>query len=64
VREESVLRAVGDHLIRIVRQDGKNLCSVRGRKVRAASTNCDFALAGSASAAKSFDQVWTESFHR
>ncbi len=64
VGKERILRAVGDYLIRIVRQDGKNFCSVRRCEVRAASTDSNLALAGSASAAKRFDQIWTESFHR
>src|SRR6267142_960671 len=64
LRQERVLRAVGDYFISVVRQDGKNFCSVRCCEVRPACANCDFALAGSASIAQGFDQVWAESFHR
>jgi hypothetical protein len=58
------LGTVGDHLIRIVCQDGKNFRAVGCSEVRSARTDCDFALAGGTSVAQGVDQVRAESFHR
>jgi hypothetical protein len=43
------LRAVGDYLIRIKRQHGKNFRAVRRGHVRTAAANGDLALARGAS---------------
>src|SRR5712664_1894651 len=64
LREKSVLGAVGDYLVGIVCQDGKNFGAIRCREMRATGANRDFALARGASVAQCIDKFRAESFHR
>src|ERR1700676_179136 len=63
LRKDGLLRALGDHLIGVPGQHGKNFRAIRRREMRSARANCDLTLAGSAACAKVIENFRAEGFH-
>src|ERR1700683_1449722 len=64
LRKDSLLRAFGDHLIRIAGEHGENFRAIRGREMRSARANRYFPFAASAACAKIIEYFRAEGFHR
>src|SRR5580658_5931405 len=64
LRENGLLRAFGNHFIRISGEHGENFRAIRGREVRTTGAHRNLALTGSAACAKVFKHFRAEGFHR
>src|SRR5580704_11682899 len=64
LREDGLLRALGDHLVGIPGEHGQDFRAIRGRQMRSARANSNFTLAWSAACAKVSENFRAEGFHR
>src|SRR6266581_2461697 len=63
VGKNGILRAGGDHLVLVARENGEDLRAVRGSEMRAPGTDRHFSFARGPAVAQIFENFRAQSFH-